>query len=103
MATAVLLILEMSRRFGGTPQAGWLAVASAGSLPLVVSLLEGMQTELALIVVSAGASVVVVSAGRKPDSRRLLFLSICIALGLGLKITSILFMAPIALWILGGC
>ena len=100
LATAVFLILELSRRLGGTPQAGWLAVGSAASLPLVIFLLAGMQTELASVAVSAGAALVVVSSGRKPDTRRLLLLSVCAGLGLGLKITNLLFMFSLAVWLL---
>jgi len=100
LALAVLLVLELNRRLGGTSQSGWLAVGSVGSIPLMYGLLWSMQGELAAVALYPAVALILVSAPRKADSGRLVLLSICIAVSMGLKISNILGMAPFGLWLL---
>jgi len=100
LALAVLLVLELNRRLGGTSQSGWLAVGSVGSIPLMYGLLWSMQGELPAVALYPAAALILVSAPRKADSGRLILLSICIAVSIGLKMSNILGMAPFALWLI---
>jgi hypothetical protein len=100
LALAVLVVLELNRRLGGTSQSGWLSVGSVGSLPLMFGLLWSMQGELAAAALYPAVALIVVSSPRKADSGRLILLSICIAVGIGLKISNILGMVPFALWLM---
>jgi hypothetical protein len=100
LSLAALLILELSRKLGGSPQSGWLAVGSAASLPLMFAMLWSMQGELAAVALYPAAALIVVGAPRKADSGRLILLSICIAMSFGLKISNILGMIPFVLWLL---
>src|SRR5688572_3319911 len=100
LALAVLLVLELNRRLGGTSQSGWLAVGCVGSIPLMYGLLWSMQGELAAVALYPAAALILISAPRKADSGRLVLLSICIAVSIGLKISNILGMAPFALWLM---
>lgn len=99
LVLAVLLVLELNRRLGGTSQSGWLAVGCLGSVPLMYGLLWSMQGELAAIALYPAAALILVSAPRKADSRRLILLSVCFAVSIGLKISNILGMAPFVLWL----
>jgi hypothetical protein len=97
LALAVLLVLELNRRLGGSSQSGWLAVGSVGSLPLMFGLLWSMQGELAAVALYPATALILVSAPRKADSGRLILLAICIAMGIGFKISNLLGMFPFAL------
>lgn len=82
-----------------SPAMRWLALALFASMPLTGGAIAGMQTEgpTAALLVGMG---LLIQRTRAPDVRQLLLAGLLLGLLLGLKVSNVLFAAPLCLWML---
>ncbi|MDO1527636.1 hypothetical protein QMK61_02220 [Fulvimonas sp. R45] len=81
------------------PGMRWLAVAIYASMPLTAGTLTGMQTEGPTAAVAVGAALLIAQTS-VPDRRRLLTTALLFGLLLGLKVSNLMTIGPLGLWML---
>jgi len=95
----LVLLWRLARELDLAPWLCWMAVALYGSLPLVAGLLVSMQTEGPTAAALVGVALVIQSV-RVPERRHLVVVGVLFGLLLALKVSNLMFAAPLGLWLL---
>lgn len=94
------LLHALARGAGLSGRGAWLVVMLAVSQPVTAALGFSMQTELAAGVTAVAAALVVQQAVRVEAARYIIAFSLLAAFGIGLKISNVIFLGPLGVWLL---
>lgn len=98
---AVTLLWQMLAALALSPRWRWLAVALYASQPMTHGLMQSMQTELPTAALVLACAALLIDATLVEDARRRLFvLAILGGCMLALKVSTLAFLGPLAVWLL---
>lgn len=95
----LILLWRLAKELDLAPWLCWMAVALYSSLPLVAGLLVSMQTEGPTAAVLVGVALMIQRV-RVPERWHLTAVGILLGLLLALKVSNVMFVAPLGVWLL---
>ncbi|MGH8574178.1 MAG: hypothetical protein ACREX8_16615, partial [Gammaproteobacteria bacterium] len=100
LVTLAHLLYALARQCGLSARVAWLTVGLAISQPMTAALGFSMQTELASAMVIVAAAFFIQSTSAVSATRDLVTVAVLCAFALGLKISNLIYVGPLAVWFL---